>query len=67
MQIPDEVSRSIIDHNAFVECVELEEAILPTLGFASQVVGVKTSEFDDRGGVLGRGESQVRGERSCGR
>lgn len=59
MQIPDEVSRSIVDHNAFVEGMESEEAILPALRLASEIVGVQASEFDDGRSILGCGDSQV--------
>ncbi len=52
MHVSDEISWHIVDHDTFVESVELEEAILPPLGFAADVVGVEATEFEDRGGIL---------------
>jgi len=40
MHVPKEVSALIVHHDAFVECMELDEAILPALLLSSNVVGV---------------------------
>lgn len=58
MQVPDEVARGVVDHDALVEGVEAEKAILPAFGFAAEVVGVKTAELNDGGGVLRGGHSE---------
>ena len=55
MHVSDEVARHIVEHDAFVESVVFEEAILPSLGFSADVVGVETSELDNRCSVLSEG------------
>ena len=59
MQIANEISLVIKDHDAFVEGVVAEEAILPAFGFATEIVGVKAAESDDGRGVLGWGDGQA--------
>ncbi len=60
MHITDEVSRDIVHHDPLVEGVEAEKAILPTLRFASDVMGVQAAEFEYWGGVLCGWNGQVR-------
>lgn len=59
--VAHKVTGDIVYHDAFVEGVVSEEAILPALGFASHVVGVEAAEADHRCGVLGRRDVHARG------
>jgi hypothetical protein len=52
VHIPDEVARDIIHHDALVERVESEEAILPALLLAANVMRVEAVELEDWSGVL---------------
>lgn len=51
--VPEEVACLVVDHDAVVEGVELEEAIVPPLLLSSDVVGEETPELGDGRGVLG--------------
>jgi len=48
------VSGRIIHHDTIVEGVKLEEAILPALGFAPEVVSKKATVFEDWSSILAR-------------
>ena len=49
MHIPNEVSPVIVDHDAFVERVVFDSAILPSLLFSLEIVGEEADKFEDQG------------------
>lgn len=59
VRVAEEVARLVVHHNAAVEGVEGEEAILPPFLFAPHVVGEQAAEFGNGRGV-GRGGSHAR-------
>jgi hypothetical protein len=68
VRIPNEVAVGVIHHDAAVERVQLEEAILPSLLLAAEVEGKEAAEFGDGCRALGRGERRRARwivERSC--
>lgn len=52
MHVSEEVPAFIVDHDASVECMEFDEAILPAFGLPSNVVGVETAVFVNWRGLL---------------
>lgn len=52
MCVAYEVLQRVIDHGPFVKGVVLEEAIVPALLLAAEVVRVEASEFVDGGGGI---------------
>lgn len=64
MQISDEIAGIIIDHHALIEGVVSEEAVLPALCLASNVMGEEAAELDNGSCVLGCGDGQAGGARS---
>jgi hypothetical protein len=55
--VAEESARLVIDHDAAIEEVEFEIAILPTFLLAAEIVCVETAELCDGGGILGGGDS----------
>lgn len=55
MRVADGAAAVVVDHDAIVEEVVLEAAILPALGFAFEVVGEEADEFVNGGGCGGLG------------
>lgn len=58
VHVADEVARHVVHHDALVEGVEAQEAILPALLLAADVVGVEAVEFEDGRGVLARWDGE---------
>ena len=51
--VAEKVAGLIVDHDAVVEGVKLEEAILPALLLAADIVGEETAELSNGRGALG--------------
>lgn len=59
VQVPDVILRVVVHHDASIEGVEAEGAIVPLLRFLVEIACVETAEFMDRRGVLGGSHSQA--------
>jgi hypothetical protein len=55
--VAEESARLVIDHDAAIEGVEFEIAILPALLLAAEIICVETAKLCDGGGILGGGDS----------
>lgn len=56
--VPEEVASLVVHHDAIVERVELEIAILPAFLLAPDIVGEKTAELSNRRSVLRCGDGR---------
>lgn len=69
VRVAEEVAGVVVDHDAVVEGVELEEAIVPLLLLLAHVGRVEAAELGDggrlRGGQLGGGQLRARVRRAA--
>lgn len=65
MKVSNVILRVVVNHDASIESVEPQGAVVPFLCLLVQVPSVQAAELMDGCAVLGRGHREARGARVC--